>query len=267
MLALADDEARLREQLAAADIERNSFDSDERHRYGERIRLDQRVKDCMITNSDHTLPLADGVVFDLDGTLWDTTEACAAGWNEVARRHCVPFRRIEAADVRAVVGKPHEACIREVFVGISEGHVRALIEETPEEDNRMVARLGGVLFPDVPDILRRLQQDLPLFIVSNCQAGYIETFLDCTGFAGIFRDFECWGNTRRPKADNLRALVERNGLRAPVYVGDTEGDATAARACGVPFVHVSYGFGGCEAPDFRVSRFSELTGIVAPRRV
>ncbi len=223
--------------------------------------------DCMVPSSDRTLPLVDGIVFDLDGTLWDTTEACAAGWNEVARRHAVPFRAIAPSDVRSVVGKPHEVCIREVFVGVSEQHLRALIEETPEEDNRMVERMGGVLFPDVMAGLPQLRQRHALFIVSNCQAGYIETFLASTGCAGLFRDFECWGNTRRSKAENLRVMIERNGLKAPVYVGDTEGDAAAARACGVPFVHASYGFGQVVAPDFRVSRFSELTGIVEGRRV
>jgi phosphoglycolate phosphatase len=217
---------------------------------------------------DRPLAAVDGVLFDLDGTLWDTTEACAAGWNAVARRHCVPFRQVAAADVRSVVGRPHEECIRQVFAGVAEEHLRALIDETPDEDNRMVARLGGVLYPNVTEVLARLQARLPLFIVSNCQAGYIETFLRCTGCAGMFRDFECWGRTRRSKAENLRAVVDRNGLKSPVFVGDTEGDAAAARACSIPFVHVTYGFGECDSPDFRVSEFDELTSIVmADRRV
>jgi phosphoglycolate phosphatase len=225
-------------------------------------------RDLSTTKFDRPLQTVDGVLFDLDGTLWDSTEACAAGWNAVARRHSVPFREIVAADVRAVVGKPHEKCIRDVFVGVAEEHLRALIDETPDEDNRMVAQLGGLLFPGVKAVLAQLRTCHPLFIVSNCQAGYIETFLRCTGCTGMFQDFECWGNTRRSKAENLRAIVERNGLRAPVFVGDTEGDAAAARACGVPFVHVTYGFGCCQAPDFRVSAFHELTSIVvADRRV
>jgi phosphoglycolate phosphatase len=224
------------------------------------------MNDLPRTKLDRPLPKVDGILFDLDGTLWDTTEACAAGWNEVARRHSVPFRPIAPSDVRAVVGKPHEACIREVFAGVSEEHLRALIDETPEEDNRMVARLGGVLFPNVKAVLAQLQAHCPLFIVSNCQAGYIETFLRYTGCAGMFQDFECWGRTRRSKAENLRAIIDRNGLKVPIFVGDTEGDAAAARACVVPFVHVTYGFGGCAAPDFRVSQLHELTSIVIADR-
>jgi phosphoglycolate phosphatase len=204
----------------------------------------------------------DGVVFDLDGTLWDTTEACSVGWNRVLQRHRIPFREITAADVRSVAGKPHATCIREVFLGLAEPHIATLIGETPEEDNHAVATLGGTLFPGVPAGLNRLQRILPLFIVSNCQAGYIETFLRCTGFHGLFRDFECWGRTGLPKAENLRNLVARNGLDAPLFVGDTVGDQAAAASCGVPFIHVTYGFGTCSEPDFNASSFSDLIELI-----
>ncbi|HEY4013604.1 MAG TPA: HAD family hydrolase [Polyangiaceae bacterium] len=208
------------------------------------------------------MPHIDGVLFDLDGTLWDTTAACAAGWNRVLRRHGIASREIVAEDVRKVAGKPHEACIRESFPGLAERDLRRLIDETPGEDIRMVAELGGALFPGVVLGLGRLARRWPLFIVSNCQAGYIETFLRLNGLERTFRDFECWGRTRRSKADNLRNVIARNRLARPVFVGDTDGDQSAARACGVPFVHASYGYGACESPDFRAAHFLEVVGLV-----
>ncbi len=200
----------------------------------------------------------DSAVFDLDGTLWDTCPTCAIAWNGVLARRGIRFREITEHDVRRVVGKPHDQCIREVFVGLPESDVRVLIEETLVEDNRAVAELGGILYPDVESGLRQLAARFPLFIVSNCQAGYIETFLGWTGLGSCFRDFECWGNTGRAKAANLSALIERNGLLRPVLVGDTAGDQSAARECGVPFVYVDYGFGACADVDRRFSSFGAL---------
>ena len=140
-----------------------------------------------------------------------------------------------------------------------------LVAETQLEDNKVVAELGGQVFPDVEAGLRRLSVRYPLFIVSNCQTGYIEVFLRWSGLGACFRDFECWGNTGRSKADNLRALIERNQLRHPVFVGDTPGDQAAARECRVPFLHADYGFGRCPDAAHRFSSFAELTGWLLAR--
>ena len=114
-------------------------------------------------------PPPDSVVFDLDGTLWDTCATCAVAWNQVLGRHGIAFRPITELDVRRVTGRPHEECIRVVFTDVAEDDLLTLIAETQVEDNRLVGELGGSLYPDVAVGLRRLQARYPLFIVSNCQ--------------------------------------------------------------------------------------------------
>jgi phosphoglycolate phosphatase len=204
-------------------------------------------------------PSADSVLFDLDGTLWDTGETCAVAWNDVLRRHGIPYRRIVADDVRRVTGRPHEAAIRDAFPGLSDDQLAALTVATAEEDNRLIAEQGGVLYPGVERGLRALADRYRLFIVSNCQTGYVETFLAWSGLEPLFTDFECWGNTRQSKGANLRRVVDRNGLRAPTFVGDTPGDQSAALECGVPFLFVDYGFGACPDVALRFSSFAQLT--------
>ena len=203
--------------------------------------------------------MIDSVVFDLDGTLWDTCATCAVGWNNVLRRHGIAFREITAEDIRGIMGLPHDQCVRQVFVGLAEHQLALLTTETASEDNRLVAEMGGALYSGVEDGLARLSRRLPLFIVSNCQSGYIETFLGRNGMGTHFRDFECWGNTGLSKAENLKVIVDRNALGSPVLVGDTPGDQSAARECGVPFVYVEWGVGECHGADHRFSSFAALT--------
>jgi len=200
----------------------------------------------------------DALVFDLDGTLWDTCPACAVAWNEVLARHSIEYRRIEPDDVRKVTGRPHEECIRLTFADLSPSQIQILVDDTTVEDGVAIERLGGEIYEGVEAGLRILSEKYRLFIVSNCQSGYIETFLRLSGFGKFFDDFECWGNTGCPKSENLRRVIERNKLVSPVMVGDTPGDQKAAIDCGIPFAFVSYGFQSCDAPEFSFDSFGGL---------
>jgi phosphoglycolate phosphatase len=205
-----------------------------------------------------SLPPIDSIVFDLDGTLWDTCYICARGWNNVVARHGIRFRTITGDDVRRVAGKSHDACMRDTFIGCSEAELEILSRETMAEDNLLIDREGGTLFEGVREGLIELRRSFPLFIVSNCQAGYIELFLKHSGVGELFSDFECWGNTGRPKGENVRSIIERNRLKHPWYVGDTPGDQAAARFCDIPFVYAAYGFAACDGAELTLQRFQDL---------
>ena len=200
----------------------------------------------------------DALVFDLDGTLWDTCEPCAVAWNRVLSREGIPFRTIIADDVRAVTGKPHDECIRLTFSSLPEEQIVRISEATMTEDTLAIEQIGGTLYPGVKIGLSELAQRYDLYIVSNCQSGYIETFLRLNQLESTFKDIECWGNTGRPKGENLKAIIERNNIRNPVMIGDADGDERAARECNVPFVFVEYGFGQSSSPDASFSSFEDL---------
>ena len=125
--------------------------------------------------------------------------------------------------------------------------------------NFAVEKFGGKIYEGVAQGLHTLSERVPLFIVSNCQSGYIETFLKFSGFTELFKDFECWGNTRKSKTENLAQIISRNNLKRPVFVGDTEGDRIAARGCQIPFHYMRYGFGKVEDFDAAFSSFAELS--------
>jgi phosphoglycolate phosphatase len=149
-----------------------------------------------------------------------------------------------------------------VFRGLPEAQLAILSEETATEDVLCIEAHGGELYPGVRAGLSQLAAQQPLFIVSNCQAGYVELFLRSHGFRELFSDFECWGNTGRSKAENLQAVIDRNQLTAPVFIGDTDGDQSAADSCSVPFIHVSYGYGRCPGAEQHVDSFAELCALL-----
>ncbi len=101
-------------------------------------------------------------------------------------------------------------------------------------------------FPGVVSTIKEMSETIPFYVVSNCQSGYIDLVCEKLGIVSCIRDQECFGDTGLGKAENIRALADRNSLKAPVYIGDTEGDRDACEKAGVPFIYAAYGFGSVE---------------------
>ena len=107
-----------------------------------------------------------------------------------------------------------------------------------------------------------LKEKYHLYIVSNCQAGYIEAFLDHYDFRDLFEDIECYGNNRKQKGENIALLTRRNHLDRAVYVGDIQGDYEAASSAGLPFIHAAYGFGKISAEVPKIQGLAQLPQVV-----
>ena len=122
-----------------------------------------------------------------------------------------------------------------------------ITRECLEYENEYLAVHGGELYPKLEQVLVILSEQYPLYIVSNCENGYIEGFLEYYGFGKYFKDFECHGNTLLSKGQNIRLVAERNGLTDVVYIGDIQSDYDASKEAGVGFIHASYGFGTVDA--------------------
>jgi len=75
-------------------------------------------------------------------------------------------------------------------------------------------------------------------------------------------DFLHPGMTGLPKADNIRLLMDRNGISDAVMVGDTILDYEAARGAEVPFVFAAYGFGQVEEAKWRIDSLSQLPDLI-----
>lgn len=182
--------------------------------------------------------MLEAVIFDLDGTLWDASEPIAMGWNKAFEKR--GLSPITSEDVRGVCGLPMDEILR---VLQPEHATKELLEEIIHLEEEILETVHGSLYPGMLETLEALKEKYKLYIVSNCQSGYIELFLRTLNLSSYFEDAECWGNTKNPKGQNIKDLMERNSIKHAIYVGDTLGDQRAAKEAGVPFYFAAYGFG------------------------
>lgn len=200
----------------------------------------------------------DGIIFDVDGTLWDTTPIVANAWNAALDEMGLSEIRVDADMLKGLFGLPMDVIIDRIMPEQDEKVKEEYLPLCSEYEFKYLRKEPGILYPDFERTLSILSEKTKLYIVSNCQSGYIELFYDKTGFSKYFCDQLCPGDSGLLKADNIKLIAKRNGLNSPVYVGDTHMDHEACKVAKVPFVFAAYGFGSTENPDYTISKPSDL---------
>jgi phosphoglycolate phosphatase len=203
-----------------------------------------------------------GIIFDMDGTLWDSAANVAASWSGTIRKEGYERAPITTEDMKRVMGKTMDHIARILFPDLEEGERQALLAKCGEEENAYLRIHGGTLYPKLRQTMEVLKKTYPLYIVSNCQSGYIEAFLEYYQFHDLIDDIECFGNNGKTKGENIALVYRRNGLEDAVYVGDIQGDYDSSMEAGVKFIHAAYGFGTIREEVPAIHCFEELIQVV-----
>ena len=203
----------------------------------------------------------DGIIFDVDGTLWDSTGIAAASYNKVLAKE--GSKRIVTGDeLKQLFGKPMDEIFAALYPEIPAERAAKLAEDCMALENEDLKVTPGEWYPHLRETFIKLAERYPLFIVSNCQCGYIELVIEEAELSDYIRDHLCFGETGTSKGQTLLTLMKRNGLSNPVYVGDTQGDADACAEAGIPIIYCTFGFGKIHDPYASINDLAELTEIL-----
>lgn len=200
------------------------------------------------------------IIFDLDGTLWDSGREVCQIWNDYFRKEYDTNFQLSREELNELMGKMNHEIGEILFPDLERAEQKRLMDGCGVAEVVYLEKHGAVLYDGVEETIRELSSRYDLYIVSNCQNGYVQAFLTAHHMWTYFKDIEMEGRTGYPKAENIVLLMERNHMRPEetFYVGDTQGDLNSAHKAGIPFVHVTYGFGQVDHPDRSIDDIREL---------
>lgn len=198
--------------------------------------------------------MIDSLIFDVDGTLWDSTPVVEDAWNQALIDSGIPEIQITADRLKGLFGLPMDEIIDDILPGYPVEVRRSFQPFCYKYEDKYLKERPGMVYDGIEEALEKLSAKYRLFVVSNCQSGYIELLYEKTGFGKYFTDQTCYGDTGMFKAQNIRLIMDKHGLKNPVYIGDTQMDANACIEAGVPICYAKYGFGIIEKPDYVIDR-------------
>jgi phosphoglycolate phosphatase len=205
------------------------------------------------------------VVFDLDGTLIDSSRDLAAAVNRALRRAAPGAPALPEAVVRTFIGSGARVLITR---SVAEAGLAQSVDEVLAlflEEYRRGLLDATRLYPGTEDALSRLR-DRRLAVLTNKPGDMSRTILEGLGVAGRF--FRVYGagdiDARKPDPAGLRRIAEEAGVdvEEAVMVGDSGIDVRTGRAAGALTAGVTYGFDADsfrdDPPDILVRSLTEL---------
>ena len=205
----------------------------------------------------------ESLIFDIDGTLWDSRALVAEGYNIQLRAEGLDHLCTDAERLKSLFGKVMTEIGDALFVSIPVPERYELMERCMATENRYLeeneCKIG---YPKVRETLAELAKNHRLFIVSNSQCGYPELCIEKLGLSEYFSGHLCFGDTGTCKGETIRRLMAQHGVENACYIGDTQGDLDASDMAGIPFIFCTYGFGVPDDYALKVDSFEQLKEVL-----
>ena len=113
-----------------------------------------------------------GIIFDVDGTLWDSATQVAQSWQVAAEKLLNRPRPITPDMISRNMGKNMKDFGDALFPDLPVEKRVEVMAACMNYENQYLLDHPGTLYPNVREVLSELSKKYELFIVSNCQSGY-----------------------------------------------------------------------------------------------
>ena len=201
----------------------------------------------------------ESLIFDIDGTLWDSRALVAEGYNIQLKAEGLDHLCVTAEDLKPLFGKVMTEIADAMLASIPLPQRYELMDRCMKTENDyLFENECNIGYPKIKETMAELAKNHRLFIVSNAQCGYPELCIDKLGLKEYVQGHMCFGDTGTSKGKTIRTLMAKHNIENCIYIGDTQGDYEATVEAGIPFLWCTYGFGTPEGYEAKIDAFEDL---------
>lgn len=202
-----------------------------------------------------------GILFDLDGTLWEVIDATYESANEVIKKH--NLKEISKEIVCSTFGLNRTDSAKSYFPYLGTEEAEEILDEISDVNIKRLKEYGGNVYKNVDETIKKLYENYDIFIVSNTgHSEYIKAFLTSSGLEKYFKDYLAASELKLSKSAAIKKVIKEYELEKYVYVGDTIKDLEASNEAKVPFIQAKYGFGKDLNTKYYINSIEELPNVI-----
>lgn len=189
------------------------------------------------------MPKYKHVIFDLDGTIMDTSSGVLMSIEKVMKQ--MHYKSLTSTIMKKFIGPPIEVSFKEI-AGMDDNETAkaaALFRKLYAEEYLM----NALIYNGISELLldcayRGVQCSIATYKRETYTHKLMSGFKLDSKFNRIYGSDDAGKLT---KSDIIKLCINKSGISEPdtVMVGDTTSDAKSAKECNIDFIAVTYGFG------------------------
>ena len=181
------------------------------------------------------------IIFDLDGTLWETIDATYEATKIITNKHkeLKPITRetiIKGMGLNTIENATNYIPYMPAEEGIK------YMKEISEKTSEIINKDNVIIYNGVIETIKKLSKKYKLGIITNNRDKYAETFLKISNLKEYFTDYMGAASYNMTKGEAIKKMVQKYNEIENYYVGDIKKDQEATEYAGIEFIHAKYGF-------------------------
>ena len=184
------------------------------------------------------------LIFDLDGTLWNTEKSYYYAFNEFYKNNPNKQNQMDINVVSSLKAVTMDKMAPLLFPLDSEEERYLNMLECLKYSCIYLEKFEEIKEEKI-EAIKKLSNSYNIYLVSNCPFAYIDIFFKKTNLLPYFKDIIALGgftvNNDSDKGNNLIKLVEKHNLNQneTFFIGDSSLDLEASRYAKIKFIHLT----------------------------
>ena len=197
------------------------------------------------------------IIFDLDGTLWQTSDSYIYAYHKLCEFYNVS-NRVPDEMILSCLGVKLDVFLPKLFPNVEDQRELAF-RAMGYSIEYLLNNPVGCCYDGVAQMLEILSKKYSIYIVSNCLDAYVETFMKISDTTHCISGFYTIQSGQ--KQEHIKKIAASGGKT--LFVGDSNDDRCSVEDhFGVLFCYAGYGYKECSSYAYKIDAPIQLLDVV-----